>query len=79
MLVGDSADNIPGLPKVGTVGAYDMLNEINSIEDLHKTVKNAYIERMGEQAKEYFTEQATLLWMTQKRGQSFFDWLKENK
>ena len=77
MLMGDSADNIPGLPGVGKVGALKLLEEINSVEGLHKTVKNAYIQTLGDNAKEYFTEQASLLWMTQQRGQTFFDWMKE--
>jgi 5'-3' exonuclease, C-terminal SAM fold len=77
MLVGDSADNIPGLPKVGTVGAYNLLNNLNSVEDLHKTVKNAYMETMGESAKDYFLEQSSLLWMVHVRGQSFLEYLKE--
>jgi 5'-3' exonuclease len=68
MLVGDTADNIPGLPKVGDAGAVKLLKDLNTEVELYQAVKNAYIEKMGEAAKEYFKEQSSLLWMVQEKG-----------
>ena len=67
MLTGDVADNIPGLPKVGAVFAYDLLNPLTTEYQLYEVVKTVYIEKVGEGAKEYFMEQATLLWMAQEQ------------
>lgn len=71
MLVGDTADNIPGLPKWGLVKAYKLLAGLETKEDFYKAVKTAYKETMGEKAKEYFLEQGNLLWMIQQKGQRF--------
>lgn len=71
MLVGDSADNIPGLPKWGLVKAYALLAGLTTKEDLYQTVKTVYKETMGAKAKEYFLEQGSLLWMVQQKGQKF--------
>ena len=66
MLVGDSADNIPGLPGCGDARAKKLLEGADTEMELFKRVKEAYKERgMG---KEYFLEQANLLWMIQQRG-----------
>lgn len=67
-LVGDTADNIPGLPKWGDVGAVKLLAPLKTEEEMYEAVKAAYIERMGEQARDYFKEQSTLLWMVQQKG-----------
>lgn len=63
MLVGDSADNIPGLPKFGKTKAYNLLSGAKTTYDQFTIVKNLYKEVMGDKAKEYFMEQANLLWM----------------
>jgi len=64
MLVGDTADNIPGLPKYGDAAAKKMFAEPMSEEEMLEAVKNAYKESPHiENPKEYFLEQANLLWM----------------
>lgn len=63
MLVGDSADHIPGLPKFGKAKAFDLLDGDLSSKERDIIVKNLYKEVMGDKAKEYFKEQADLLWM----------------
>lgn len=67
MLMGDSVDNIPGLPKCGPVKAYKLLNDCSSIEELKETVCNAYEEYFAENGlegwKDYYNEQAALLWI----------------
>lgn len=72
MLVGDSADNIPGLKGWGLVGAYNLLHDLKTEEELFKAVKQAYLDTLGkDEAKDYFLEQANLLWMIQEKGKSF--------
>lgn len=71
MLAGDSADNIPGLPKYGEVKAFNLLDPIDNEWEIYKAVQAAYIEIIGDNAKEYFMEQANLLWMTQEKGKGY--------
>jgi hypothetical protein len=71
MLVGDSADNIPGLPKWGHVKAYELLKDLKTERGLFKAVQKAYIETMKLDAKRHFREQASLLWMVQEKGKEY--------
>lgn len=77
MLTGDSADNIPGLPGVGAVAAWKMLNEVGTKKEAIKLVKNKYKEVLGDESKDYFLEQGSLLFMIQRRNADgtpeFFD------
>lgn len=69
MLVGDSADNIPGLMGMGEKGAMKLLINCHTSYECYKAVRQAYIDTVGkEKAKEYFLEQANLLWMIRKEG-----------
>lgn len=68
MLVGDTADHIPGLPGYGKVAAYNLLKDLKTEEELFKTVREHYKAVKGEESKEYFLEMANLLWMTQEKG-----------
>jgi len=61
MLVGDTADNIPGLKGWGDVGAKKLLQDLPDEQALLKAVKAAYKEK--DMSKEYFMEQANLLHM----------------
>lgn len=71
MLVGDSADHIPGLPGWGKVKAYEILHNLKTEEELFNTVKTLYKEVKGKESKEYFMEQANLLWMAQEKGKMY--------
>lgn len=71
MLCGDSADNIPGLPRCGTVAAYGALHQCETEEAAFRIVKDLYRDKLGSGAKEYFLEQANLLWITQERGKGY--------
>lgn len=72
MLMGDSADNIPGCPKIGPVKAFDMLSGMGTHKKLFKAVRRAYIDAVGkENAKELFLEQANLLWMAQTGAERY--------
>lgn len=66
MLVGDAADNIPGLPKYGAAKARKLLADCKSEEDYFNTVKQLYKEEG--MSKDYFLEQANLLWMQLEEG-----------
>jgi hypothetical protein len=72
MITGDTVDNIPGLRGMGPKAAYDLLGEAESIDECKAIVMGKYKEKHPENAKEYFTEQANLLWMLrdydEKRG-----------
>lgn len=68
MLVGDTADHIPGLPGYGKVKAFALLKDLKTEEELFTTVRDLYKEVKGEESKEYFLEMANLLWMTQQKG-----------
>lgn len=68
MLVGDSADNIPGLKGVGQAAAWEALSDKNTEQELYETVRDMYKDVMGKDAKELFMEQANLLWLYQEEG-----------
>lgn len=63
MLVGDTADHIPGLPNYGKAKAFKLLQGVKTTKEQYKIVKNLYKQELGEKAKDYFLEQASLLWM----------------
>ena len=68
LLVGDTADNIPGLPKVGDARAVKLLQDLHTEEEMFAAVQALYIEKMGDNARDYFREQSQLLWMVQQKG-----------
>lgn len=63
MLTGDVVDNIPGAKGVGPVAAYKLLCDTESVVECKARVMSIYKEKYPENAREYFTEQANLLWM----------------
>ena len=65
MLMGDSADNIPGLNKWGEAKSYEVLKDLETEEDMFNLVKSLYKQSKGDEAKQYFLEQANLLWISQ--------------
>ena len=71
MLVGDNADNIPGLPQVGDAKAYPIIKEAKTEQECYDLVKDMYINKMGEGAKAYFKEQSSLLWMQQHNKKEY--------
>lgn len=66
MIMGDGADNIPGLPGAGPVKAWETLSGLDSEMKCYKAVRDLY--KSKGYSKEYFIEQADLLWMIQERG-----------
>lgn len=78
LIVGDTADYIPGLPGCGDAFARQLLEDAVTERDMFEKVQKAYKEKLGDNAKTYFREQADLLWMTQIRGQRYVPPPKES-
>mgnify|MGYP000604329890 CR=1 FL=1 len=72
MLMGDNADNIPGLAGVGKAAAWKLLSPLaGDKEAMIKAVKDLYKEKAKENAKELFIEQSNLLWILHRDGEHF--------
>lgn len=65
-LIGDTVDNIPGLPRCGPVKAYEILKDTTEPEEMEDAVLKAYEEVYGQEAEERLTEQATLCWIVRR-------------
>ena len=63
MLTGDAVDNIPGLPKVGPVKSYSILQDCEDELALYRKVKAQYEDVYGDNWEAELLEQAYLLWM----------------
>lgn len=66
LLTGDTVDNIPGLPRCGAVGAYNILQGATTEDDLYERVRGAYEEKLGDGYEDYLLEQGRLLFMVNK-------------
>lgn len=66
LLMGDTVDNIPGLPGCGPAKAYEGVATASSEEELHDKAYQLYYERYGEDAKERMLEQGRLCWMVRE-------------
>lgn len=75
-LTGDSADFIPGLPRVGKATAEALLFETKSNEEAAPLVYGLYREKKGDGWQRYFAEQAVLLWMRTDRDAKLLDVLQ---
>lgn len=73
MLHGDSADHIPGLPKVGKVTAEQLLFESKDNLEACQLVSGKYSEVLGADWRKTFAEQAVLLWMRTDRDAELLD------
>lgn len=80
MLQGDTADNIPGLPKLdgklcGEVRARSALAGTESVLDAFDVVSQGYIQHYGEEWADRLVEQAALLWLRRDREASVTNYL----
>ncbi|QGH45051.1 exonuclease [Bacteriophage Titan-X] len=73
MLHGDTADNIPGLPKVGKVTAEQLLFGTKDNAEAVQLVSGKYSEVLGADWRKTFAEQAVLLWMRTDRDAELLD------
>ncbi len=83
MLWGDSADNIPGLPKhpdfmrgVGEVAAHKLLAFAVDMQSAVDALANAYKAWWGAEWAERFAEQAALLWIRRTAKAPINEWLE---
>ncbi len=75
MILGDIADNIPGVKGVGDVGVYDLLSDCKTEKELFDVVWGLYQEK--EYGKDRFLEVARLLWMQTDEIEDIRDYLIE--
>lgn len=67
LLMGDPVDNIPGIPRLGQKGAYDLLHmAVGDNDALFQIVEDTYQAKVGDGWEDYLLEQGRLLWMTRK-------------
>jgi len=69
MITGDTVDNIPGVKGKGPKAAYELLYDAETVDECKERVMDLYKEKYPENAREYFTEQANLLWMLRKEDE----------
>ena len=63
MITGDQVDNIGGLPRKGPAAAFKLLDECKTEYSCFRSVCRLYREVIGDNWKEYFHEQYSLLHM----------------
>jgi 5'-3' exonuclease len=68
-LMGDTVDNIPGLPGYGPKKTYELLESCGSPQELEGCVINAYRDHYNDRAIEELTEQAQLLWILRETNE----------
>lgn len=66
MIMGDAVDTIKGLPRGGPSLAFKTLNECTTHGELFQATASLYEAKVGEGWREYFKEQADLLWMVRE-------------
>ena len=71
MLLGDTADNIPGVPGIGPVGVFSALGKLNTLKALQKQVIKLYLEHGIENR---LMEIAQLLWIQRKENDSVVEY-----
>lgn len=66
MLIGDTVDNVPGLPNCGPVAAFNTLEALPTKEALHEAVVGLYKAHYGDSWKDEMEEQGQLVWMVRE-------------
>lgn len=70
MLVGDTADNIPGIDGVGPKTTEKILgDELGNTAELQRLVEEEYKKQYSTKWREAYNECAILLWMQRKEGE----------
>lgn len=67
MIMGDTIDNIPGVPKAGPKKAYELLAHLETEDECREAVINLYKEKGL--TREYFQEQKALLWIMREEDE----------
>ncbi len=63
LILGDSTDDIPGIPGMGEAKALEVLETLSTEEEMFTAVLGLYQDTYAENALEELMEQAWLLWM----------------
>lgn len=71
VLMGDSADNIPGLKGAGPVKVMSVLDHLNTECEMYQTVKELYKEAYPDNYMQMLVEQMDLLWMIREPNTSY--------
>lgn len=75
MIQGDTADNIPGIPRMGEVAARTLLTGITNNQGAYERVAGAYHNVYPDSWAEKLVEQASLLWLRTDRHADIRDFL----
>lgn len=70
LLTGDSTDTYDGLPGMGPIGAFNLLENLNTPREMYLAVLEAYKKKFGEGAEEAVEEQAHLAYMIREVDES---------
>lgn len=68
LLVGDRVDSIPGVPRIGAVGAFKLLEATSTLPDMEEVVARAYKAAYGLSWLDRMRETGRLLHMTRERN-----------
>lgn len=71
VLMGDSVDTVPGIPGMGPVNAYAIINGCDTVQKCEEAVSEAYKAAYGLDWRTVMREQARLLYMTREGKNGF--------
>lgn len=69
ILSGDSVDNVPGLPGIGSAKSRKLLADVGSPSDAWRRIVAAYEEAFGDEGPEIALETARLVYVRRKRNE----------
>lgn len=72
MLIGDSSDNVFGVPKIGKVKAAKLIDHLETEEEMYKVVFDLYTDS-DTTINERFWMNADCLWIWRKEGEKYSD------
>ena len=76
MLMGDSADNIKGIPNIGPKKTMEILDKHTSNDTLWCAVVKHYVEHLKDEAGKLLDINAQLLWIWRKENDSYRNYIE---